>query len=181
MRKIISKLLPNQEVLKNHLGNSSYANSILQSDCFHINRRSISKAVAIGLFFAFIPLPLQMALAATTAIFFRANFIVAIMMTWITNPITFVPFNYLIFSVGHYVTRNEEVFHSVPAFDFDNFFSLSLFSHYTAWLKQAGISFIVGIPIVATMFSVIGYIVIEIVWRVYLYRSIIKRKKVTKN
>lgn len=175
MKKFIRNLLPSKKTLENHLGESRYAKKILQSNCFHINHRSVSRAVAIGLFFAFIPIPLQMLLAATTAIYLRANFIIAITMTWITNPITFLPFNYIIFTVGHYVTRNNEAFHPIPEVKFEIMHLSAIFTHYGVWIKEAGTSFIVGIPIVATVSAIVGYISIEIFWRFHLY--IIKRKR----
>ncbi len=177
MKKIISKLLPNYQSMKHYLGSSRYADKILNSNCLHITHRSVSRAVGIGLFFAFLPIPLQMILAATTAILFRANIMIAIIMTWITNPITFLPFNYLIFSVGHYVTQNDEVFHSIPTISFNALYSSTIINVYGEWLKQAGISFLVGIPIVATLSAIFGYILVEILWRAHVYLNIMKRKR----
>jgi uncharacterized protein (DUF2062 family) len=58
-----------------------------------INRRSVSKGIAIGLFIAFIPMPFQMVLIVALFPFFRFNIPLAFIMVWLSNPIT-MPFMY---------------------------------------------------------------------------------------
>ena len=49
---------------------------------------AVARAMAVGLFAAFIPIPLQMLLAAVLAITVRGNMPIAISLVWLTNPIT---------------------------------------------------------------------------------------------
>ncbi|MFS9598796.1 DUF2062 domain-containing protein, partial [Klebsiella variicola] len=53
-----------------------------------MNRHSVARAMAVGLFAAFIPIPLQMLLAAILAIVVRGNMPIAVSLVWLTNPIT---------------------------------------------------------------------------------------------
>ena len=44
--------------------------------------------MAVGLFAAFLPIPLQMLVAAILAIIVRGNMPIAVSLVWLTNPIT---------------------------------------------------------------------------------------------
>lgn len=44
------------------------------------------RGLAVGAFYAFVPFPWQMLLAAITALWLRFNLPVAVAMVWITNP-----------------------------------------------------------------------------------------------
>lgn len=71
-------------------GNTSpYAGTLLHDpNLWHLNRHSVARAMAVGLFAAFIPIPLQMLLAAFLAISVRGNMPIAVSLVWLTNPIT---------------------------------------------------------------------------------------------
>jgi len=57
-------------------------------------RRSVSGGVAVGLFVGWMPIPLQMVLAAVLASALRVHVPVSMVMVWITNPLTIVPLLY---------------------------------------------------------------------------------------
>lgn len=65
------------------------------------NRRSVSKAVGIGIFVALIPMPMQMLAIIVLAPIFRFNVPIGLLMVWLSNPVT-MPFMYYI----EYVTGN---------------------------------------------------------------------------
>jgi uncharacterized protein (DUF2062 family) len=65
-----------------------------------VHRRGVTKAVAIGLFFAMLPIVGQMALAALIALWMRVNLPVAVASTWVSNPVTFVPIYYPAYKLG---------------------------------------------------------------------------------
>lgn len=56
-----------------------------------LNRRNVTRAFALGLFLAFLPLPIHMLLAAILAIALRLNVPAAVMGTFVCNPLTIVP------------------------------------------------------------------------------------------
>jgi len=68
---------------------------------FNINRKMITRGVFIGLFWAFIPMPMQMLAVIAVTPFVRFNVPVAIAMVWLSNPFT-MPFMYYI----EYLTGN---------------------------------------------------------------------------
>ena len=67
---------------------------------FQLTRLSVSRGLAVGVLAAFIPMPIQTLTAIFLAILTRGNVILALIATWLSNPITFVPFNYFIYCVG---------------------------------------------------------------------------------
>lgn len=71
-----------------------FAHRLAHPSLWHVNRRSASKALAIGLLSAFI-IPIgQFACAALLAIPTRANVPIAAAATLVTNPLTFAPIYY---------------------------------------------------------------------------------------
>jgi len=76
---------------------------------FGVNRRSITKAVAIGLFWGFIPMPMQMLAVIATTPFFRFNVPVAISMVWLSNPFTMPPMYYMEYLTGNFILGQKGV------------------------------------------------------------------------
>lgn len=92
--------LPDPETLKNHKNLQFLGDRLHQENLWHLNRRSITRAFAIGLFCAWIPTPTQMAIAAVCALFFSANLPLSVALVWLTNPITMPPLFYFAYRVG---------------------------------------------------------------------------------
>jgi uncharacterized protein len=68
----------------------------------------IARGFAFGVFWGMFPLPgLQMAIAILTAAIFRCSKIAAAAGTWLSNPLTTLPFTALNFHVGQTVLGRE--------------------------------------------------------------------------
>jgi len=67
------------------------------------NRRMVSKAVLLGLFIAFIPMPMQMLAVISLMPFFKFNVPIALAMCWMSNPITMPFMYYLEYLTGSFV------------------------------------------------------------------------------
>jgi uncharacterized protein len=68
-------------------------------DLWSGDRASFARAGFVGAFCAFIPVPLQMPLAAIISYYVRANIPFAVALAWLTNPVTMWPiwtFGYLV-------------------------------------------------------------------------------------
>jgi uncharacterized protein len=68
-----------------------FAHRLTHPSLWHMNRRSMARALGLGLFAAFVVPIGQIVLAAFLAIPARANVPVAIGATFVTNPFTFAP------------------------------------------------------------------------------------------
>jgi len=71
------------------------------------NRRMVSKAVFIGLFIAFIPMPMQMLAVIAMMPFFKFNVPIALAMCWLSNPFTMPPMYYMEYLTGSYILGTE--------------------------------------------------------------------------
>jgi len=67
------------------------------------NRKMISRGVLIGLFIAFIPMPMQMAAVLLFVPFIRFNVPIALAMCWLSNPITMPPMYYMEYLTGSFL------------------------------------------------------------------------------
>ncbi len=145
---------------------SVFGDGLLDPSLWHINRRTCSGAVAVGLFCAFIPLPFQMLIATFFAIIFRVNILIAIPLVWITNPITIPPFFYFCYRIGAYTLGIETG---------DFHFELSI-----AWLIDGLIHiwqpFLLGCFLVSSITAIAGYTTVQLFWRYHIWQHLKGRK-----
>ncbi len=94
--------LPTKEAIQQNKSLKFLGKILNKPVLWEMSRASLTKGVAIGMFAAFIPLPMQMVLAAVLAILFSANLPIAVLGVWITNPVTMPIFYYLSYKVGSY-------------------------------------------------------------------------------
>ena len=71
------------------------------------NRKMVSKAVFIGLFIAFIPMPMQMLAVLAVMPFTRFNVPIALAMCWLSNPFTMPPMYYMEYLTGSFILGME--------------------------------------------------------------------------
>lgn len=71
------------------------------------NRRMISKGVLIGLFIAFIPMPMQMLAVVAVIPFTRFNVPIALAMCWLSNPFTMPAMYYMEYLTGSFILGME--------------------------------------------------------------------------
>lgn len=76
---------------------------IMHADLLVFKRKTVCTGLAIGMFWGFLPMPLQMVPAAFCCWLGRANLPVAIVCVWISNPLTYVPIFYMEYLVGSWL------------------------------------------------------------------------------
>ena len=103
MKKLLKRYSPNANDIKNHKHLGWLSEHLHNPSLWNFNRKSISRAFAVGLFFAFIPVPFQMLLAAPGAVIFGANLPLSIALVWITNPITMPAIYYGCYKLGAWI------------------------------------------------------------------------------
>jgi uncharacterized protein (DUF2062 family) len=154
-RKLLKKYMPTPESIKKNKKLRFLGNKLHDPNLWHLNRNSVSTATAIGLLVAWIPTPGQMLIAATLALYFRANLPISVALVWITNPLTMPPMFYFAYLVGLWSLNQP-----VPSKDFE--FSIDSIMNS---LGHIGGPFLLGCGILGIIFAIIGYFGIRIFWR----------------
>lgn len=77
------------------------------SEYLSTNRKMVSKAVLIGIFIAFIPMPMQMLLVIVMMAFFKFNVPIGLAMCWISNPFTMPPIYYMEYRTGSFFLGSD--------------------------------------------------------------------------
>lgn len=99
-RKFLKRYLPDSHRLRDHRHLQRFGPLLHDPNLWHLNRRSVSGAVFIGLFIAFVPVPAQMLLAAALAILARKNLPISVSLVWVTNPVTMPPIFFFAYKLG---------------------------------------------------------------------------------
>lgn len=167
IQKLIDKFIPDPEVIKQHKSLQFLGDKLHEPNLWHLNRRSIALAFAVGLFCAWIPTPMQMVFAAMGAIYYRANIPISVALVWITNPITMPPLYYFAYEVGL-------SFLNQPINADESEFSLSgLFSN----LGDVWQPFLTGCLIMGIVSSTAGYFGIQYYWQYHVNKKWAERKE----
>lgn len=81
----------------------------IPSQYLSTSRKMVSKAVFIGIFIAFIPMPMQMAAVLAMMPFFKFNVPIALAMCWFSNPFTMPPMYYMEYLTGNFLLGREGI------------------------------------------------------------------------
>ncbi len=165
IQKLIHKFIPDHDVIKQHKNLQFLGDKLHEPNLWHLNRRSVAKAFAVGLFCAWIPTPTQMAFAAIGAIYFRSNIPLSVGLVWITNPITMPPLFYFSYRVGLYFLNLPDA-----SFSLDALLSGDIL-----------FPFLTGCLIIGLVCSLAGYIGIDYFWRHHVQKKWTERQEARKN
>ena len=167
LRKLLKRHLPDVDQLRNHRHLRWLGDHLHDPNLWHLNRRSVARAVAIGFFAMYLPLPFQMAIAACLAVLFRANLPLAVALVWITNPVTIPVMFYLSYRVGVFLLGWQ---HEFP----ETFWSLEgVFKE----LGQIWPPLFVGGVIVGLVLAAVGYWATLELWRHVVLRQRTQRSR----
>jgi uncharacterized protein (DUF2062 family) len=170
MRRQIRKLLPDHEAIRSNRWLAPFENTLLHPRLWHLNRRSASGAVAVGMFCGLIPGPLQMLGAAVCAVIFRVNLPLAMLTTFYTNPFTIVPLYIVAFAIGQRALPGEHQHFVAPPELGDS--GLMQWAHALIdWMIGLGTPLAVGLVLLASGLAVAGYLAVRVAWRFYLIRA----------
>jgi len=157
-KRLIKKITPDHHTVRSHKHLQIFGTLLHDPNLFHMNRRSISGAFAVGIFWAMIPMPLQMVAAAATAILVRVNLPLSIALVWITNPLTMPPIFYANYLIGTWLL-------STP--DMEKGFEVSM-----EWIAQSMDQIwqplYVGSAVSGILFGILGYVIMRLMWRMHI-------------
>ena len=158
--------MPDHRTIREHKYLKFFGQLLHDPNLWHLNRRSVSGAFAVGLFIAFVPIPFQMVLAAAIAIFLRVNLPLAATLVWVTNPVTIPPIYYLAYKTGALIlnepTRNIK-------------FELT-FHWLMTKLGYIWEPFLLGCFLFGVISAIAGSLIIRGLWRLQVIKSWQARK-----
>lgn len=166
-QKLFKKLIPSPATIKSKLSFQVLGEHIHDPNLWQLNKKSVSRAVFIGIFCAFLPIPLQMLLAAALAILYTANLPLSTVVVWISNPLTFAPLYYACYQTGVFLLGGDETqFHIELSW---------------AWLRNDFPSFwkplFTGSLVLGTFFAFAGYFATLMYWRLTVLKKWQERSK----
>lgn len=163
MRKLLTKRLNpySRSIRGDHNFRRLFGRLMHAPNLWHLNRHSVAWGVSIGLFMAFVPVPFQMLLAAAAAILMSANLPVAVVVVWVSNPITVAPFFYSAYKLGASLLGTQPK--SIR-------FEMSL-----DWLMTRLVDiwepFLLGCFVLGVISALLGHIMVKIIWRIHVVQS----------
>ncbi len=130
------------------------------------NRHAMARGAFIGLFCAFVPIPIQMLIVVILAPVFRANLPMAIALVWISNPLTIPPMFYFSYRLGAWLLNMRLETDSIEI----------SFGWLLANLGSIGYPLIVGSLICSWTAGVTGFVLVRVIWRIQVMRRWRNRK-----
>lgn len=167
MKRFLQRHLPDPHQLRTHKRLRFLGELLHDPRLWHFSRRSTVRGLAAGAFYAFVPFPWQMLLAAATAAWLRFNLPVAVAMVWITNPLTIPPISYFNYRFGTWLLGR-------PTLDWT--FELSL-----DWLLQKagdiGPPLLVGSMATAVLAGIATFVIAHLLWRWHIIARFRRRRR----
>lgn len=174
-KHLVKRYLPDPEQIARLPGLGRLGPSLADPRLWYINRRSVARAMAWGLFCSLMPLPLQSFFAALGAIGLRCNLPLSVMLCWLSNPLTLMPL-----LVGAY-WLGSTVF-GVPMLEPRQVGQM--FAQLARWIMQEGPNpfihegrgmmlqaLLVGLIIEAVLAASCGWALVHFGWRWHIRRQ----------
>ena len=174
-RKYFRKYLPSHEQVRQNRYLAWFGRHLHHPNLWHLNRKSVSGGVAIGLFSGLIPGPLQMLTAALLSVLWRRNLPVALITTFYTNPFTIVPLYIVAYYLGSLLTgASHRTVARPPEFDWSAI--AASIKALAEWSLSLGPPLAIGLVTLAVSLAVIGWFLVQIAWRAWVIHQWRKRK-----
>lgn len=160
--RLLNKIIPHPQTVKNLKSLRVIQHLLNNPNLWLLNRKSVPKAFAIGMFCAFLPIPCQMILAALLAIAWQANLSIAVFSVWLNNPLTIGPIFYAAYKLGSYILNTPEfIFNS--NWSFSGIFNQLLVIGKPLWL---------GCIIMSITAACLSYYLMKLFWYLFLVYKI---------
>lgn len=166
-RKLLRRWLPTDQTFKEHKRLRWLGDLLHDPNIWHLNRRSVAGAVSVGLFMAWVPVPIQMWIAAFVAIVIRVNLPISVLGVWITNPVTIPPMFLFAAQLGAWILGRQL---TVQEFNFS-------WDWLTAQADVFWEPLLLGCGVLAVTGAVFGNLLVRLLWRLHVIRSWQERRQ----
>ncbi|QID18326.1 DUF2062 domain-containing protein [Nitrogeniibacter mangrovi] len=166
---MLRRFLPSHESIKQHRL-LQWLGPRLHDPClWHLNRRTVAKAVAIGAFFGLMIPVAQIPAAVIASLVLRANLWLAAVSTLISNPFTYAPLYYVAYRLGAGILGRPASGATADAPVIDSF--AQWLTHAWQWLGGVGQPLLLGMALMAVTGAVVAYYLAEGLWRYHVLRK----------
>jgi hypothetical protein len=155
--------IPSRETIDSYRILRPFAKQLSHPELWHMNAKSVPRAVALGLGVGVIIPFMHVILAVLLAIPVRANVAIAGAFTLVVNPITIPPMYYAAYRIGSWELHHEALGPDpAAAREASGELARMLF-----WLHHASGPIALGILTISLCAAVAGYVVSALVWRAW--------------
>ncbi|HET7316279.1 MAG TPA: DUF2062 domain-containing protein [Sphingomicrobium sp.] len=169
----ITRHIPRRETVHEHRLLRPFARHLAKPELWRMHRRSVPRAVAIGLGVGIVLPFMHMIIAALLAIPFRANVAIAAAFTLLINPITIPAMYYLAYRTGMWELHADAVVMNPAAAQQAS----GELAHLLFWAREASGPIALGIVTLAIAAAVTGYSVTAIIWRLWLVSKLRHKRR----
>ena len=163
LRAWIRRHIPSRETIDSYRILRPFAKQLRHPELWHMNAKSVPRAVALGLGVGVIIPFMHVIIAVILAIPVRANVAIAGAFTLVVNPITIPPMYYAAYRIGSWELHHEALGPD-PAAARE---ASSELARMLFWLHHASGPIALGILTIALSAAVGGYIVSALIWRAW--------------
>ena len=165
--------MPSRETIHSYRLLRPFAKQLSRPDLWHLNHRSVPRAVAIGLGVGIVIPFMHVVLAALLAIPVRANVALAGAFTLVVNPITIPPMYYAAYRIGSWELRHDALGPD-PAMAQE---ASSELARMLFWIHEASGPIAIGIATLAISAAGLGYVLSALVWRIWVQSKWRRRRQ----
>ena len=166
-RKLLRRWLPSDQYIREHKRLRWLGRLLHDPNIWHLNRRSVAGAASVGLFMAWVPVPIQMWIAALVAIVIRVNLPISVLGVWLTNPLTFAPMFLFAVNLGAWMLGRE--------------LQVDEFRFSWDWLTAQADTFwepmLLGSAVLALLSAVAGNLAVRLLWRLHVIHHWQERRR----
>jgi len=169
----IARQIPRRDTIHEHRLLRPFARHLAKPELWRMHRRSVPRAVALGLGIGIIIPFMHTIIAVLFAIPLRANVAIAAAFTFLVNPLTIPAVYYLTYRVG-LIELHADAAVTNPAAA--QHFSSEL-SRFLFWIHEASGPIAIGTVTLAAAAAATGYFLTAIAWRMWLVTKLRRRRR----
>ena len=132
---------------------------------WHVNRRSVARGVAMGVFFGLMIPIAQIPAAAIASLLLRGNLWIAAVSTLVSNPLTYGPLYYFAYRLGAGGTGARTPANLTAEAVEQPMRMIDSLAQAWAWITGIGQPLLLGMLIMAVTGAFIAYWGTQLVWR----------------
>jgi uncharacterized protein len=166
-RHFFKQYLPTSDKLSKYRALRPLGKLLQNEQIWHLHRRSVAGAAFIGLFVAWLPIPMQMLVAGAGAIVFRCNLPLSVALVWVTNPVTMPAMFWSSYKLGAWL-MDKHLIVSSSGFTFE---------WITNELHQIWQPLLLGSIIFGLISGTLALLAIRLIWRLHVVQAWHARKE----